>query len=71
MTLFASTLYPQTNPTNPILLWAREVGIELAAEELKSPNASFVGAWVGGMQVRREHVDHARRVINPLAALSG
>lgn len=71
MTQFSSSLYPQTNPSNPILIWAREVGINRAFTELTSPYGFFVGSWVGGMQVNQAHVDHARRVLERLAALSG
>lgn len=74
MSQFASTLYPQTNPTNPILLEFRS---------LVSQGADPEGlAWVirhnsvGGNLVRFPgsnalHHGHARRVLTRLAALSG
>lgn len=68
MAQFASTLYPQTNPSNPILLEFR------AADDQE-----HLGSWI--RQVRRgpwhedeasdAQIRHARRVLTRLAALSG
>lgn len=70
MTQFASTLYPQMNPTNPILLALREREgrdrmyfvrgfLNHRPEGYRWPN------WTA------EHVRHARRVFERLAALTG
>ena len=70
MTQFASTLYPQTNPSNPILLAYRDGNVS-EAQIIYTSLMPLVGAWVGATQVRRDHVFHAQRVISRLAALSG
>lgn len=74
MSQCASTLYPQTNPSNPILCEFRS---------LVSHGANRDGlAWVithnsvGGNLTRfpgstASHHSHARRVLTRLAALSG
>lgn len=76
MTQFASTLYPQTNPTNPYLLLLRD---ELAL----NPNIDrnyFVSELVDDMNIEdgfpelnasRPVRDHTRRVLTRLAALTG
>ena len=74
MAQFASTLYPQTNPSNPILLMARDdvekwpalsnAIISSNLELLMSGQANVFGC-------RKVHIDHARRVLTRLAALSG
>lgn len=69
MTQFASALYPQTNPTNPILLNLREREgrdrmlyvrgfLTHRPEDYRWPNWTL------------EHVRHARRVFERLASLS-
>ena len=79
MTLFASTLYPQTNPTNPILLDIRghAPGYERDWSKLlrhynlviHSAGQYYTQEWA---RVTDEHqIDHARRVLARLAALSG
>lgn len=70
MTQFASTLYPQTNPTNPVLLRFRENPNRIPTQQradhwvwyLKSP---FSGEY------STEHCGHAIRVLTRLAALTG
>lgn len=74
MAQFASTLYPQTNPTNPILLMVRDdlekwpafsnAIISSNLELLRSGRANV-------LDCRKVHVDHARRVLTRLAALTG
>lgn len=73
MTQFASTLYPQTNPTNPILLeFRRSAPWDIAAA------ARTEVPWLTGEHVfpiprsaSRAQVEHARRVLARLASLSG
>lgn len=74
MTQFASTLYPQTNPTNPILLEFRS----LVAEGANAEGLAWVICHnsVGGNLTRfpgatASHHGHARRVLTRLAALTG
>lgn len=70
MTQFASTLYPQTNPTNPILLKLREI------------EPSSRKHWIDGfLAAHLENYDwpnwshmnivHAYKVLKRLASLSG
>lgn len=73
MTQFASTLYPQTNPTNPILLEFRRS----APWDIAEAAAIEVG-WLSGMRTAPvpatatyAQVDHARRVLTRLASFSG
>lgn len=55
---------PQHNPTNPVLTWAREVGLDVVLDEVTFSSGSYmVGAWVGDQQVTVRHVIHARRVL--------
>lgn len=68
MTQFASTLYPRTNPTNPVLLKFREIpeasreswasGFMEAAKVMRFAAWSDVQAW------------HAVRVLTRLGALT-
>ena len=69
MSQFASTLYPQTNPTNPVLLKFREI-----------PEASRE-SWRSGFIEAQKHyrfatwsdsqAEHAARVLKRLASFSG
>lgn len=70
MTQFASTLYPQTNPTNPILLKVRSMHIPhrepwMAAFLDSDPERYFWPYWTVSQ------VEHARRVLTRLAKFSG
>lgn len=75
MTQFASTLYPQTNPTNPILLDLREHYRGDWGVMLKHFN--YV-TYAAGHYVTKDweritegrQIDHARRVLTRLASLS-
>lgn len=87
MTQFASTQYPQTNPTNPILLDLRSIYVE-SHEPFGITVSELADSWVDlldedpGM-VRRSfwgalvgvvsnpQIDHARRVLTRLASFSG
>ena len=69
MTQFASSLYPQTNPTNPLLLAYRDGNVSDA--QIIYTSMPLVGAWVGGMRIRPDHAFHAQRVISRLVNLSG
>lgn len=73
MSQFASTLYPQTNPSNPILL-------DFRINPYRKSMIQRVNDWIyyldtpilwryKGYSV--SHVYHARRVLARLAALSG
>ena len=73
MTQFASTLYPQTNPTNPILLefrlagsWATEPYFALVHASLRR---IANGRWDDFTTLPQRL--HAIRVLERLAALSG
>jgi hypothetical protein len=73
MAQFASTLYPQTNPTNPILLefrrsapWDIQKDAAREAGWLSGPNP-----WPIPKDATRAQVDHARRVLTRLASFSG
>ena len=71
MSQFASTLYPQTNPTNPILLKFRErdgIGgfpVHYWAWRLGKGDLP-VGVIANGA-----HIEHAREVLSRLARLTG
>lgn len=72
MAQFASTLYPQTNPTNPILL-------EFRGRDWYYANIWDEAAWwLGSLEqyateghASLSQVDHARRVLTRLASFSG
>lgn len=71
MTQFASTLCPQTNPSNPVLLKFRE----------RDPRYGYpAGYWAMrlskgdlplGVEASESQTSHAARVLTRLAALSG
>ena len=85
MAQFASTLYPQTNPTNPVLSELRAINTEIwgggpigenAAcwvELIDSdPSMSRVSDWGAlARNVTAAQRDHARRVLARMAAFSG
>lgn len=87
MTQFASTLYPQTNPTNPILLDFRSIYhettptvyqgywelAEIWLELLDGDPAMLQTINWGALVdlVTDNQIDHARRVLTRLANLSG
>lgn len=87
MAQFASTLYPQTNPTNPILLALRSIYVEyhvpfhiklsdLAADWLdlldRDPAMLDSSNWGDLTNVASfAQIDHARRVLTRMASLSG
>lgn len=70
MTQFASTLYPQTNPTNPVLLEYRDSGpvdqgyFDQWLAQIRRP------AWLPG-EATPSQLRHAERVISRLASFSG
>ncbi len=77
MTQFASTLYPQTNPTNPVLL---ELGDDLPADRfngvpfLESVQHSLDACkrtWWAPFEATDAQIAHARRVLTRLVSLSG
>lgn len=69
MSQFASTLYPQTNPSNQILLSFRANDLnpdpKQWVEWLRIPG---LGPWY---YADRKQIDHARRVLTRLASFSG
>ena len=71
MTQFASTLYPQTNPTNPILLKVRNMHPnhrELWVETFLAFPKPQRCVWPDWSMA---HWAHARRVLTRLAAFTG
>lgn len=69
MTQFASALYPKKNPSNPILLSFRANDLSPDPKQwVKWLERPTLGPW---FYADRHHVDHARRVLSRLAALSG
>jgi hypothetical protein len=62
MSQFASTLYPQTNPTNPLLLRYRDITSN-TDDQLR--DLTFLGT------VTDAQVSHAQRVFARLSSLSG
>ncbi|MBT2485778.1 MULTISPECIES: hypothetical protein [unclassified Microbacterium] len=71
MTQFASTLYPQTNPTNPILLEFRETRQLRGVDPNVALNLYLSYVDRGMWSWSDDHRDHARRVLTRLATLSG
>lgn len=76
MTQFASTLYPQTNPTNPILLefrievrWGQENGKPFA-HTVEDSLRACKRTWWGYDEASDAHLWHAKQVLTRLAALS-
>lgn len=73
MAQFASTLYPQTNPTNPILLEFRDASQFYNATERVVQIANYLH-WIDNefqLEWAEKHKSHARRVLTRLASLSG
>lgn len=78
MTQFASTLYPQTNPSNPILLDIRETPRHGSAWPMLLATLIYV-VDADGYYVTRDlfcvtdaaQIDHARRVVRRMVAFSG
>lgn len=78
MSQFASTLYPQTNPTNPILLDIRD-NWRVGKSWSKLLDTFDYVRFAAGHYVTKEWVrvtddrqlDHAHRVLTRLASLSG
>lgn len=70
MAMFASRLYPQTNPTNPVLLNFRDYGsinaVHLWMEALDEPTE-----YAETEDLSAEQIDHARHVLSRLASLTG
>ena len=66
MTQFASTLYPQTNPSNAVLLKIREEGVHIQSDVqmIRQPGRYWLGYPV--MQVI-----HARKVLERMARIYG
>lgn len=73
MTQFASTLYPQTNPTNAVLLRFREdFANHSRTGSLSLYAAEYVRFWseLSLRNAEPKHVNHARKVINRLASIA-
>lgn len=77
MAMFASTLYPQTNPTNPVLLAYRD---HIDTTEHLTVEPVSPSGWVRVMDSTyrrgthpwaRAHVDHALKVLTRLESFSG
>lgn len=66
MTQFASTLYPQTNPSNSVLLKIREEGVHLKSdvEMIRQPGRYWLGYPMS-------QVIHARRVLERMYRIHG
>ncbi|WP_341945688.1 hypothetical protein [Microbacterium sp. LWH11-1.2] len=66
MTQFASTLYPQTNPSNAVLLKIREEGVHVASdvEMIRQPQRYWLGYPVA-------QIYHARRVLERMHRIHG
>lgn len=73
MTQFASTLYPQTNPTNPILLEVRNLSRSYTASDFPIVVANYLDFVSGAyaFEWSEKHKDHAIRVLTRLANFSG
>lgn len=76
MTQFASTLYPQTNPTNPILMDIRDHyrGDWVTMHKHYEKFVGYIGHYVTKDFMfidDPQQIDHARRVLTRLAALTG
>lgn len=79
MTLFASTLYPQTNPSNAILLHLRErlefqvdTHFPSTTQRLSRTMLTTLDKrWPVVNYATSEQIDHARRVLTRLASFSG
>lgn len=69
MSQFASTLYPQTNPSNPILLEIRKVG--WMSQPLYIWQRTLIRSWYRPDEASDAQIAHARRVIERLASLAG
>lgn len=76
MSQFASTLYPQTNPTNPILLDFRDFGGSNPDLYLSELDGRDGDTFLNGVprrygRIASEQIIHARRVLTRLAAFAG
>ncbi|MBE7953587.1 hypothetical protein ILP86_04535 [Microbacterium sp. R1] len=68
MTQFASTLYPQTNPTNPILMQIRD---DAAGDPIDYRDEVLLLVVDEAAGIPLPQIDHARRVLNRLANFTG
>lgn len=66
MTQFASTLYPQTNPSNSVLLKIREEGLHLESDVqmIRYPGRYWLGYPMS-------QVIHARQVLERMHRIHG
>lgn len=74
MAQFSSSLYPQTNPTNPVLLeFRRDVKFDTVsfAESVRLSLDACKRHWWSGDEATDAHLEHAKKVLTRLAALSG
>lgn len=71
MAQFASTLYPQTNPSNPVLLRFREHAANRDTARVASNFLSLGSILLAFQFSSPAQDDHARRVLTRLAAFSG
>lgn len=78
MAQFASTLHPQTNPTNPILLDFRDMGgtpidADLYLSEIFGRDGDLFLSGVPHKygHITQEQIVHAIRVLTRLASFSG
>lgn len=77
MAQFSSSLYPQTNPSNPVLLEFRDNiredatrGIPMS-ESIEDALIMCTASFWGHAEATGHQLIHARRVLTRLAALSG
>lgn len=71
MTQFASTLHPQTNPTNVILLEFRNTLKNYVNKQLCLTHYIEYVTYGDVYEWPREHRFHAAKVLTRMAALSG
>lgn len=71
MTQFASTLYPQTNPSNPVLLRFREHAANRDTARVASNFLSLGPVLLAFRFATPAQDAHARKVLTRLASFSG
>ena len=72
MTQFASKLYPQANPTNQVLLEVRSSMRPPASLSAKCGDwIRFLRSPYSGQFYRADQAEHALRVVERLASISG
>ncbi len=77
MTQFASTLYPQTNPSNPVLLELRsdvrfgQLSGKPFSESVEDALGACKRTWWGYYEASDAHLWHAKQVLTRLANFTG